>query len=152
MGNENNDYLITSVDRALSILNVFIKMEKPLTLTEVSSETKLNKSTALRMLYTLKEREYLSYDEETKKYNLGVRSLQLGLTALHGMDLSKIAQPILQKATDNTGLIAHLGIYENWNVIVISKVFPTGKTSGIQLISHIGGLMPAYCTGIDRLF
>mgnify|MGYP002565663774 FL=1 len=48
-----NDYTITSVQRALRILKLFLPDNQPMTLKQIADESDLNKSTALRMTTTL---------------------------------------------------------------------------------------------------
>ena len=65
-----NDYTIASVQRALRILKLFLPDNQPMTLKQIADESDLNKSTALRMTTTLLNEKFLSYKEETRKYQL----------------------------------------------------------------------------------
>ena len=55
----------------------------------------LNKSTALRMTTTLLNEKFLSYKEETRKYQLGYCALALGISKLASIDLIEVSRPIL---------------------------------------------------------
>lgn len=57
-----NDYTITSVQRALRILKLFLPDNQPMTLKQIADESDLNKSTALRMTTTLLNEKFLSYN------------------------------------------------------------------------------------------
>ncbi len=150
---QKNNYGIVSVERALSILKLFSDQNNSLSLMEICGLTGLNKSTALRMVYTLREEGFLEIEELTKKYKLGSSAVKIGLSALESLSLPKVADPVLRDLVDKTGLIAHLGILEGVNVVVISKIFPLNKSlSYMRLASRIGGIMPTYCTGIGQLF
>ena len=147
------DYSITSVKTALNILKLFNKVNQPLSLTEICARTGLNKSTALRMVYTLNEEGFLVLSEETKKYKLGTYALQLGLSALYSLNISKIAEPLLKQLADETGFLVQMAIYENNHTIIIAKIYPLTKSPfNYRLASDVGGVMPTYCTGIGLLF
>lgn len=148
-----NDYTITSVSRALTVLKLFLPLNQPMTLKEISEKSDLNKSTALRMAETLLEEKFLSYDKETKKYQLGYNALMIGLCKLSSIDLVNVSRPILEELAERTGLFIHLAILEDLNAVVISKIIPSYKMgSTTQLISRLGGILPLYCTGIGLLF
>lgn len=151
-GSGENDYTIGSVQRALKILKLFVPANDALTLMDISKQTGLHKSTALRMVATLKEEGFLKQSSESKKYRLGIAALQMGLSSLDSLSLSKVSEPILRELADKTGFAVHLGIFESGNVIVLAKVFPVDKTFSIRLMSKIGGVLPTYCTGIGLLF
>lgn len=150
--NKGNTYNINSVQRALSVLKVFIPKNEPLSLMDISIKLSLNKSTTLRMLSTLKEAGFLKMDAETKKYTLGISALQLGLCALDSLSLASVSKPMLTELANKSGCVVHLGIFENEKVIVLSKIFPTDRSFSVHLMSKIGGLLPVYCTGIGLLF
>lgn len=52
---------------------LFLPDNQPMTLKQIADESDLNKSTALRMTTTLLNEKFLSYNEETRKYQLGYR-------------------------------------------------------------------------------
>ncbi|MEN6316185.1 MAG: IclR family transcriptional regulator [Clostridiaceae bacterium] len=147
------DYSITSVQNALKILKLFAHVNQPLSLMEICAQTSLNKSTALRMTYTLKEEGFLTVTEDTKKYKLGTSALQIGLSALYSLNLSNVAEPRLKKLADETGFLVQMAIFKSNNAIIIAKIFPLTKVSfNMRLASEVGGMMPTYCTGIGLLF
>lgn len=151
-GSSDNDYTISSVQRALKILKLFVPANDALSLMDISNQTGIHKSTALRMVSTLKEEGFLKQSVASKKYRLGISALQMGLSSLDSLSLTKLSEPILRELADKTGFAVHLGIFESGNVIVLAKVFPVDKTFSIRLMSKIGGVLPTYCTGIGLLF
>jgi len=152
MENRDKDYTINSVQRSLNILKLFIPKNQSLSLMEISTQSGLNKSTALRMISTLREEGFLKVDPKTKRYKLGTAALQIGLSALDSLNLSKIAKPILNELADKTGCFVHLGIFDSDQVVVIAKVYPIDRPISVNLLSQIGGILPVYCTGFGLLF
>ena len=150
--NTDIDYTITSVQRALEILKLFLPDNHALSQQEICSLTGLNKSTVLRMVYTLREAGFLKMSEETKRYTLGTTAMRVGLAALDSLSLAKVAEPILHKLSNETSFVTHLGIFESNKVVVIAKTFPDDHPFSIRLQSTVGGILPTYCTGIGLLF
>ncbi|MEG2677737.1 MAG: helix-turn-helix domain-containing protein, partial [Oscillospiraceae bacterium] len=139
MSDSTNDYTISSVQRALKILKLFVPSNDGLTLMDISNQSGVHKSTALRMVSTLKDAGFLKQSPESKKYRLGVAAMQVGLSSLDSLSLPKVSEPILRELADKTGFAVHLGIFESGNVIVLAKVFPVDKACSIRLASKIGG-------------
>lgn len=147
-----NDYTIGSVDRALKILMLFSPAHEHMTLMEIASMTGLHKSTVMRMLYTLQVNGFVKYDEARRSYSLGLSVFKLGNYARCEMDLRRIAKPHLIRLSQSTELIVHLGILEQASILIIDKVYPSNDIIWPAFRSDVGGTMPAYCTGIGRLF
>lgn len=71
--------MIESIDRALAVLQLFLKEERPLSVTRISKVMELHKSTVSRTLETLEHRGFIQKDEETGKYWLGLQAYALGM-------------------------------------------------------------------------
>ena len=76
---------------------LFLPDNQPITLKQIADESDLNKSTALRMTTTLLNEKFLSYNEETRKYQLGYCALALGISKLASIDLIEVSRPILEE-------------------------------------------------------
>jgi DNA-binding IclR family transcriptional regulator len=92
---------VASVDKALTILRLFTPLHPELTLSQISLETGLYKSTALRMLASL-ENAGLVTKKMDGKYILGP-----SVASLHGAyqanaSLENIATPILRLLVEST--------------------------------------------------
>lgn len=146
------DYTISAVQKALKILQLFDHGNSELPLTEISRRMGMNKSTALRFVATLRNEGFLKMDPDTKKYSLGVILFRLGSYVHESMNIQKIANPHIKKAADATGMIVHLGVIHNDEVIVVEKVWPDKTAESVRLISRVGGILPLHCTGIGKIF
>ena len=59
--------MIESIDRALAVLQLFLKEERPLSVTRISKLMDLHKSTVSRTMDTLERRGFVQKDSETGK-------------------------------------------------------------------------------------
>lgn len=152
MRNEsNNDYTISAVIKALKTLKLFNAQKNELTLTELSALSGIGKSSMLRILTSLEAEGFIRYNEDTKKYCLGIAIFNLANTAYGFLDIRKIAAPILKKAAVEIQLLIHLAVIEDNKIVVIDKVWPTEHLDMVALVSYIGGSVPIHCTGVGKV-
>jgi DNA-binding IclR family transcriptional regulator len=87
---------VAAVDRALSILAAFEQASEPLTLSELSRRTGLYKSTALRLLESLRKFSYVSL-ASGGRYELGPAVLRLGRVYQQNSRLQEKLLPVFQQ-------------------------------------------------------
>jgi DNA-binding IclR family transcriptional regulator len=147
-GVNSRRYLVRSVERAFSILKLFIHGEREISASEISEELGLHRSTTFRFLATLTSSGFLEHNTENGKYRLGVASLELGTVFLRHNSLREIALSVLEFLRDESGETVHLAILDNHEVVYLEKLaglHPIGLMS-----SRVGGRSPAYCTGLGK--
>lgn len=147
----SNDYTIAAVVRTLSILKLFDKKHKKMTLTEISERSGVVKSSVLRVLASCEAEGFIKYDEETKLYRLGVEIFKLANTGYDFMDIRQVAMPFIRKMVNEMNLIGHLGVVEGDKVVIIAKVWPESTADSLALQSRVGGIVPTHCTGIGKV-
>jgi len=81
------------LDKALSILEILLRHNSAMSVTEISKRLGVYPSTVHRVLDTLKHWEYVEQDANTQKYQLGLKLIELGMAKLHQMDLVKGSAP-----------------------------------------------------------
>jgi DNA-binding IclR family transcriptional regulator len=138
---------VTSIDRALTILEVLSQSNKGLTNSEVSRRLKLPKSTTSYILRTLKQKGYLHKDDSLGKYHLTAKLLSVASQALRGLELHDVAFPILQGLVDRTGVASHLAILDGHEVVYIEKV---EKPGFIKMNTWVGQRLDVHCTAAGK--
>ena len=95
---------VTALHRGLEILRAFRPADiSGLGNRELAERTGLPNSTVSRLTYTLLKLGYLTYDDGTGRYKMGVPVLSLGYACLGGMKIRETAQPFMQKLADECG-------------------------------------------------
>ena len=135
-------YHISTIQKAIDILNLFENHDK-LYFTQIQEFLKLNKSTLFRVLYNLENNRYLSKDEHGR-YELGIRILILGNRISQANKIKKVASSYLEELSDKINLTVQMGILDGLDVVIIDKHDPPNT---IKMVSHIGAVVPAHCTG-----
>jgi DNA-binding IclR family transcriptional regulator len=121
-----------------------------MTLTELTNKTEYTKSNMLRILATLESENFITYNEETKKYSLGFMIHKLSDVAPN-IDVKKICKPFFIKLSLKSRCLIHLSAIKEDKIIVIDRFFPNESSSTLALDSIIGGSVPLNCTGAGKV-
>jgi IclR family transcriptional regulator, pca regulon regulatory protein len=140
-------YYIESLGRGLQILEVFSDVSPSLSLTEIASAVKLDKSTVFRFVYTLEKLGYLERDPDTKRYRPGLKVLHLGFTALNSLEMAQIAQPYLKALSAKCGETTNMTVRDGAEIIYVAR----NKTQQIISVNlQLGSRLPVYCTSMGK--
>jgi DNA-binding IclR family transcriptional regulator len=124
--NSKNREQVTSVERALSILELLANKHQGLSTSEISRFAQLPKSSTSYLLRTLVGRGYVHRDDETGQHTLGIRVLSLGGQAMQGMALREIALPHLRQVVERTRLGAHLAVMDHGDAVYVERIESPG--------------------------
>lgn len=139
--------MVQSIERAIWILNCFTKERPELRLREIADELDLNKSTVHGILNTLKHYGLVDQDEESQKYRLGLKLLELGSKVVNSLDVRNVASPIIRDVCAKTGETVHLVIRDGCDVVYIDK---EESSQSVRISTSIGSRYPAHCTGVGK--
>ena len=142
MVTDNEKYILSSVDNALNVLNLFFVHEE-LTATQIAKIMGTNRSSVFRFLVTLENRGYLSKDEHSR-YRLGIKLFTLGQLAKSRMELNRLVHPYLEQLAEKTGETSHLLIPEGNDVIFTDKV---ACRASLKMDTPLGTTHPSHITG-----
>lgn len=112
---------VIAVDRALSILDVFIPADGPLSLSEIAKKTGLVKPTVLRSLSSLERAGYILRVQD-RRYQLGAKAIQLGASYTRNFRLESVVLPVLRRLTVDTEESASFFIREDGKRICLFRV------------------------------
>jgi IclR family transcriptional regulator, KDG regulon repressor len=126
---------ISSLDKALQIIEVLSKNPQGLSLLELNQKLGFPKSTIHHILSTFIPYDYVSQDPAGKKYALGFRFLGIGRTIIDNMDIRKTAHDSLRKLHRDCHEAVHLSIMRNGLVTYVDMV---QKEGGLSLATYIG--------------
>ena len=93
---------LQTADRALQILQQFQQTGEVLTVGELASRLSLHRSTASRLVSTLRARGFLE-GAPGEAVRLGPEAVRIGRLALAGRQLIIIAQPVMDRLAKETG-------------------------------------------------
>ncbi|HEU4963377.1 MAG TPA: IclR family transcriptional regulator [Bacilli bacterium] len=138
---------VQSVDRALLIIDLLAEHRDGLGITELGSLLGVAKSTAHRLISSLKAKGYVKQDPVTEKYHLGLKFLEISSIVSESLEIRTIAHPFMERLVAETGETAHLVILEDGEISYIDKL---EAPNTIRMFSRIGKRAPVHCTGAGK--
>jgi IclR family KDG regulon transcriptional repressor len=143
------DYNVRAVERALQILSSFDDQHPERGLSDIAQEVDLHKATTHRIVTTLVNYGYLERAADGQKYRLGLQLMDLGLKAIHRMDLRREALPYMTQVSQQLEEACDLSIFDRGNVFYIEYV---QGPHALTVAAAVGQRLPPYCTASGKLF
>jgi IclR family pca regulon transcriptional regulator len=140
-----------SLERGLAILGCFTPKRPVLGIADIADDLGMSRSTTHRYVITLVALGYLEQGA-SRKYRLGLRVTDLGMSALNSTGLREHAHPYLEELGQRTSYTTSLGVLDATDVLYVDRVrsFRRGQ-SKIELNLHTGSRVPAYCNSMGKL-
>lgn len=101
-----------AIEKALLILSNFAEGNRPVGTVELADRLNLNKTTASRIINTLKRHDFLEQNPYTRQYSLGPAVAHLGKAITQSLSgqTAIIAQPYCNRLRDQIGETVHLQV------------------------------------------
>jgi IclR family transcriptional regulator, pca regulon regulatory protein len=140
-----------SLERGLAILTCFTSERPVMGIADIADALNMSRSTTHRYVITLVALGYLEQGA-SRKYRLGLRVTDLGMSALNSTGLRRFSRHFLEELRKRTNYTANLSVLDGADILYIDRVrsFRRGQ-SQIDLGLHPGSRLPAYCTSMGKL-
>lgn len=132
---------LTSIDKALEVCEVLSGVPRGMSLSDLARALRQPASTVHRLLAVLKRRGYVRQDDETQRYGLTLKMLDLSFRSLGRSELRLHAYPIMREyvlRTPHRGFIAIPSSGE------VTYVWSTGPDE-VAMRTVYGKEMPGHC-------
>jgi DNA-binding IclR family transcriptional regulator len=139
---------VKSAQRALTVLELLARSEAPLTFGEIGAALDYPRSSLFGLLNTLLDRHWLEFDGQSRKYWLGIRTLEAGSAYLRSIDLVQLARPHMERVRDLLDETVQLAVLEGRFNIYIGKV---EGTQHLRLASEVGLRLAAHATALGKM-
>lgn len=147
---EDGSKLIASVERALDVLLLFVRDDRPdLGVTEISRELGLSKAVVHRLLMTLASRGLIEADIATRRYRLGPAALTVGAAYLERIDLNDMVVPHLRELSRVTDETATMSIRHGWHRVYVAQITPERE---VRMEVALGRPFPLHAGGSSKAF
>ena len=133
--------LLKSLEKSLDVLDLFVECNTGMTLKEIAGMTKLNTSTAFRIVNTLERRQYLTRNEDSKQYRLGPKALALGYSSHWTENIVTLAKPYLRRLQQEFNETASIYVAEGDSRICLDHV---ESTHSLRRVIPLGESLPVY--------
>jgi DNA-binding IclR family transcriptional regulator len=132
---------MTSIDKALEVCEVLSGSPRGLSLSELARAVRQPPPTVHRLLGLLKRRGYVRQDEETQRYGLTLKMLDLSFRALGRSELRLHAYPILRSYVLKTSHRAFVAIPAAGEVTYLWSI----GVDEVAMHTSYGKEMPGHC-------
>ncbi len=137
---DEDKYNIRAIVRAISVLEVFSRERRTLSLDELTQASGLSKPTLFRILSTLQSKKYVLQDKKDGRYRLGsvflaLASSALGASALGSLNLGTITRPHLIELRNRAQATVLLGALMEDLLVYLEKQEGKGP---VRLAADIG--------------
>jgi IclR family transcriptional regulator, pca regulon regulatory protein len=140
-----------SLERGLAILACFTPERPVLGIADIADELGMSRSTTHRYVITLVALGYLEQGA-SRKYRLGLRVTDLGMSALNSTGLREHSQPYLEELRQRTSYTVNMAVLDGSEILYVDRArsYRRGQ-SQIDLGLRLGSRLPAYCTSMGKL-
>jgi DNA-binding IclR family transcriptional regulator len=138
---------VRAVDRALDILLCFTREEPTRSLTQIAESIHMSKTTVHRLLATLENKRFITRDNNTGLYRLGLRFVEMASIVLQDVELHRWAQPYLQRLAREYGETVDLSILDGSHVIYLEVIESPQR---VKLAAAVGQRLPAFLTASGK--
>lgn len=132
---------ITSIDKALEVCEVLSGLPRGMSLSDLARSLRQPASTVHRLLSVLKKRGYVRQDDETQRYGLTLKMLDLSFRSLGQSELRLHAYPIMREYVLRTPYRGFIAIPSSGEV---TYVWSTGPDE-VAMRTVYGKQMPGHC-------
>jgi IclR family transcriptional regulator, KDG regulon repressor len=140
-------YQAPIVTKAFRILELVAKKDKLLTISDLSRELGINKSTVHGIAHALEGVGAIVREKKTKRYRLGMTLFELAKAGYARIDLKDFARPIMEDLMRATLQSVFLGIRSGDHVSIIDIV---ESTQALKITSPIGTRVPLLAGAIGK--
>jgi len=138
---------VRSVGRTLDILEFLSRSGGEVGVSEIGDATGLAAGTAHRLLGTLAARGYVHRDARTRKYGLGLKSLNMAIATRER--IGTLALPFLEELMQTSQETANLAILEANSTVYIEQVAPPSRM--LRTFTEPGNRVFLHSTGTGKV-
>jgi DNA-binding IclR family transcriptional regulator len=145
--NPRRSYTINSLDRALRILMILGERGVPMRVSDISRKLGIDKSTAYRIISTLRARGFVEQESDTRKYTLGLNVLEVAALKLRSIKLVPVAKPFLEELMLRTKEAVHLAVLAEGEVMYVDSEQCSGP---FNVSTVVGGRAPLHSSAVGK--
>jgi IclR family transcriptional regulator, pca regulon regulatory protein len=140
-----------SLERGLAILSCFTAKRPVMGIADLADALGMSRSTTHRYVITLLALGYLE-QVASRKYRLGLRVSDLGMSALNTTGLREHSHPRLDELRRKTGRTAGLALLDGAEILYVDSARSVRRAQEeIDLGLHPGSRLPAHCTAVGKV-
>jgi DNA-binding IclR family transcriptional regulator len=114
---------------------------------DISRKLGIDKSTAYRIISTLRTRGFVEQEPDTRKYTLGLKILEVAALKLRSIRLVPVAKPFLEELMLRTREAVHLAVLAEGEVMYVDSEQCSGP---FNVNTQVGGRAPVHSSAVGK--
>jgi DNA-binding IclR family transcriptional regulator len=148
--NRSTERNVAAIERAADVLFLFARSEaRTLGVTEIASTLGISKAVVHRILSSLRDRELVTLDEDTRRYSLGPAVLVLADAYRDGLDHRAAAVAAMRRLCDGTGETVTMSVLSGGRRVYVDQVTPPVE---VKMTVQVGGSYPLHAGSSSKAF
>ncbi|MGI9577321.1 MAG: IclR family transcriptional regulator [Microthrixaceae bacterium] len=148
--NRSTERNVAAIERAADVLFLFARSEaRTLGVTEIASTLGISKAVVHRILSSLRDRELVTLDEETRRYSLGPAVLVLADAYRDGLDHRAAAVASMRRLSESTGETVTMSVLSGGRRVYVDQVTPPVE---VKMTVQVGGSYPLHAGSSSKAF
>ena len=139
---------VQSVDRAITVMELLSRRGWS-GVTEVANELEIHKSTAYRLLTTLRDRGLVEQHAATEKYRLGFGLVALASSVTADLDVARCSRSVCERLAEQTRETVTVAVLEGDDGIILHQ---SNSGSSALSVSWEGQHTPLHATAAGKIF
>lgn len=139
---------VNALLRGLIVLEA-VNAYGPVGLSDLQRHTGIPKATALRLLESLRQAGYLTFDSHARTYKVSLRALALSNNVSSENHLVELARPIMERLRLKLGWPSDLAVFQHDKMVIIDTNRQPGMLSSNR---SIGSRVPMLASATGRAY
>jgi len=141
---------VAAIERAADVLFLFARSEaRTLGVTEIATTLGISKAVVHRILSSLRDRDLVTVDEESRRYSLGPAVLMLADAYRDGLDHRALAVAAMRRLCDTTGETATMSVLSGNRRVYVDQVTPPVE---VRMTVQVGAAYPLHAGASSKAF
>jgi len=138
---------VQSLTRALLLLKRISSSDIGLNLTELAGDLGLAPSTAHRLLNSMRQLDFVDFDEQSGLWSVGVTAFSVGSAYLKKRDFVAEARAHMKRLVAETGETSNLAILDGFNHVFVGQV---ECNEVMRMVLQIGSRGTLHAAGVGK--
>lgn len=140
---------VATIERAVDVLFLFSHHDADLGVTEIARELGISKAVVHRILTSLRERDLVVLDTESRRYALGPAVLRLAAAYRSTLDVRALAHDTMVQLSARTDETATLSLRSGDHRIYVDQVVPERE---VRMTVQVGKPFPLHAGSSSKAF
>ncbi len=140
---------VATIERAVDVLFLFTRQGGDLGVTEIATELDISKAVVHRILTSLRDRDLIAVDEDSRRYSLGPAVLDLAVAYQDSLDIRAEALESMRELSARTDETATMSVRHGQRRVYVDQITPDRE---LKMSVQVGSSYPLHAGATGKAF